>query len=260
MSLAVESLISLGKEIIQTNKDIDVCSKKLFELKTESKLQAEQWNELMNQLSDDEKIQLLCKDIKEQEDKLLQMKAEECNHWVRKAMEKGDLYKLKYFEEKGIGLDLHIDIAAEKGHFDIVKYILSKYNDEETWSECVIHASQGGHLEIVRYCADNNDIGNDAMIAAGMSAIARGHLEILEFIVSKGHIHWRAYLGTAKNNGHQEIIDYCEKQFNKGIYTCKNKDCLSINTLASQKEMKSNDEPATITVTCIDCDHMWNMN
>ncbi len=73
MSSIVESLISLGIEIIKTNKDVDIHSKKLFELQTTSKLLSEKWNELINHLTEDEKIQLSQKDIKEQEDKLIQM-------------------------------------------------------------------------------------------------------------------------------------------------------------------------------------------
>ncbi len=177
---------------------------------------------------------------------------------MEKAVREGNLNEIDCLGEDGVRADLYIDIEAEKGYFDIVKHILFYHNNEETWRVCALHAAKGGHLEIIKYCVDKKVKGS-TMIRAGMNAAEYGHLKILKFIMLSD-VDRYAYFESAKKGGHQDVIDYCKEQFYKGIYICKNKDCLSTNTSAFQNQMKSNDEPAIVTVTCGDCDYMWKMN
>nr|QBK92792.1 MAG: ankyrin repeat protein [Pithovirus LCPAC401] len=215
MSSVVESLISLGKEIIQTDKDIDFHSKKLFELQTASKSLSEKWDELTDQLTEDEKIQLSQKDIKEQEDKLIQMKSDHSKSYMEKAVKRGDLEEVRFLGEEGVRSDTYIDIAAEEGHFGIVKYMLSKHDSKENWETCAIYAAKGGHIDIVKYCSDNIVKGKSmfraGMMKAGMNAAEYGHLDILKFIMLRD-VDRDGYLKSAKKGGHQDVIDYCEEQ------------------------------------------------
>nr|QBK93189.1 MAG: ankyrin repeat protein [Pithovirus LCPAC403] len=217
MSSVVESLISLGIEIIKTNKDVDIHSKKLFELQTTSKLLSEKWNELTDQLTEDERIQLSQKDIKELENKLIQMKSAYSKSCMETKVKQGDLEEVRFLGEEGVRSDTYIDISAEEGHFGIVKYILSRHGSKENWETCAIHAAKGGHLNIVKYCSDNIVKGESmfrvGMMRAGMNAAEYGHLDILKFIMLRD-VDRDGYLKSAKKGGHQDVIDYCEEQVN----------------------------------------------
>ena len=204
-SSAAESFNTLKEEMIQTNKNIDICFRKMIVLENKCRLQAQELNELWNQLTDDKKNQLSCKDINEQRDKLLQMKLDHSKSCMEAAVKQGNLVEVRCIKE-GTRLDLYIDIASEKGYFDIVKYILLYHNNEETWYRCIQGASKGGHLEIVKYCADNN-VGSSLILGAGMYAAKYGHLDILKFIVSRRHIQWEYYLECAKLGKYQDVMD-----------------------------------------------------
>ena len=252
MSSIVESLISLGKEIIQTNKDIAIHSKKLFELQTASKSLSEKWDELTDQLTEDEKIQLSQKDIKEQEDRLIQMKSDHSKNCMEKAVREGNLNEVDCLGEDGVRADLYIDIAAEKGYFDIVKHILFYNNNEETWRVCALHAAKGGHLEIIKYCV-NKKVKGSTMIGAGMNAAEYGHLKILKFI-ALSNVDRDAYLESAKKGGYQNVIDYCEEQVN--MNPCAHMCEREIKDLFSHEGFQCD----VTEVNCTICHHLWKMN
>ena len=44
------------------------------------------------------------------------------------------------------------------------------------------------------------------------------------------------------------------------IYTCRNKQCLSGKTTATQRQTEFDDIPRSITVVCNTCFHIWSMN
>ncbi len=46
----------------------------------------------------------------------------------------------------------------------------------------------------------------------------------------------------------------------RGIYKCRNKDCLSKETIAYEENREQDDEPTTIIVTCTICYYVWKMN
>ena len=96
----------------------------------------------------------------------------------------------KYY--KCDGIDYAFDIAAMRGHFYVVKYIMDNSEDKnpsDSVGDTPLHrAAKGGHLVIVRYIMDNiedkspkDHDGNTPLHHAAMG----GHLAIVRYIMDK---------------------------------------------------------------------------
>ena len=88
------------------------------------------------------------------------------------------------------GIDYAFDIAAMRGHFNVVKYIVANSEDKnpsDAIGDTPLHrAAMGGHLAIVRYIMDNvedkspkDQQGNTPLHRAAMG----GHLAIVRYIM-----------------------------------------------------------------------------
>ncbi len=127
----------------------------------------------------------------------------------KQAISKGDLDAAKAIEKKGADLFVHIDIAAEQGYFNIIKYIESRYQLRPfNWEQCAKGAAKGGKLDIFKY-AETKGVC-DAVLMDSVSHAARiGHLNIVEHIISGGCIDANYYIGSAQRGGNEEIYKYC---------------------------------------------------
>ncbi len=82
-------------------------------------------------------------------------------------------------------------MTSEKGHFEIVKYLVEKGADKESknWdNETPLHlASEKGHLEIVKYLVENGACKESNKILTPLHlASKKGHLEIVQYLVENG--------------------------------------------------------------------------
>ena len=90
------------------------------------------------------------------------------------------------------GIDYAFDIAAMRGHFNVVKYIVENSEDKnpsDAIGDTPLHrAAKGGHLAIVTYIMENiedkspkDQDGNTPLHCAAMG----GHLAIVRYIMDK---------------------------------------------------------------------------
>lgn len=142
-----------------------------------------------------------------------------------------DLTK-KYMEVRKIFLE-----ECKKGHFDIINYLIEKYNDTECFEEdtsfsysmifgyildwcgqALVIASEDGKLDVVKLLASKGihiSVYDDAFIKASMN----GHLDIVKFLVKKGvnpdTCDGVRAMYEASENGHLDIVKYLVK---KGVH------------------------------------------
>lgn len=127
------------------------------------------------------------------------------------AAEKGDLELVKLLVEHGADIDAcqrdktSISLAAQNGHVEIVRYLQRAGASLNTWtgnnhryrkSNILIDAAERGEEGLVRDLldggADVNFVGtwqfdeNGGNFTALSAALENGHLELAEFLVSKG--------------------------------------------------------------------------
>ena len=109
-------------------------------------------------------------------------------------------------------LYFHLGYAINKGQFDVVSHIESKYPiDHEIWNRCVIDAARYGYFDVVKY-AELHGANRVSLLHAGAYAAKNGYLEILKYIVSKGYVDWMYYQGHATDGKQKEIVEYCKSE------------------------------------------------
>ena len=158
------------------------------------------------------------------------------NTLLLKASEGRNLKIVKYLLENHVDIDVNllnnygdsaVSIACEKGHLEIVKYLLPKsrvdinlrYGRSE--NTLLLKASKTGNSEIVKYLLENYaDVDVDLLNDDGDSAVSiecgRGQLEIAKCLLQKSRVDINVRYGKSKNTlllkaregGNLEIVKY----------------------------------------------------
>ena len=107
------------------------------------------------------------------------------DHVLMQAARQGEFPLVKFAVENGANMFYSaVGYAAEKGHYDIVKYLIEVGKITE-FNNLLIWAIRGGNLNIVKLLFDKGavvDENNDATL----QAILSGHLDILKYLVEHG--------------------------------------------------------------------------
>jgi len=142
-----------------------------------------------------------------------------------------NILKIKLDKEN---LNAVLSGASEGGHLDIVKYIESK--GANTWNMALIQASLHGHLDIVKYAESK---GANYWDCAIKGASLGGYLDIVKYSESKGANDWNWALNYASLNGHLDIVKYSESKgannWNDALHFASLNDHLDIIKYAKSK-------------------------
>jgi len=125
---------------------------------------------------------------------------------------RGYLELIKWIHHKSCNFDdTSLLMAAKYGHFEILKWFVGKgcYVDYRV----ALNASESGNLKMLKWlknkgCPMKNVTGDKD---AGYIAAKKGHLHILEWLVSEGHSLTSFVIG-ALLGGNLEILDWLNKQ------------------------------------------------
>ncbi len=105
---------------------------------------------------------------------------------MREAIDNGDFKAVQDIESKGAYLPSCIEYAAEKGEFEIIKYVGSKHpNCVTIWDDCAVGAAIGGHIDIFKY-AESKGASSSAMMDSASQCGAKR--EIVDYCISKGYV------------------------------------------------------------------------
>jgi ankyrin repeat protein len=99
--------------------------------------------------------------------------------------------------------------AAENGHVDVVRVLLSATSVDSNKLDVLLSACGSGHLSVVQLLLDHGfdmRAGNDAALR---EACARGHADIAQFLIERGadmHAEDDEAMHEASTNGHHHIV------------------------------------------------------
>ena len=111
--------------------------------------------------------------------------------------------------------DILLKYAAEKGYFEIVKYLIEECNCDPHL--CLEHALRravrNGHFEIVKYLIETHHCDPHVESEDALRwAVENGHLKIVKYLIETHkcdpHINSEYALRLASRNGHLEIVQY----------------------------------------------------
>ena len=135
---------------------------------------------------------------------------------LRWAAEKGHFEIVKFLVENGANIhadgDSALCLAAEEGHFKIVKFLIKNGADIHAigdYALCV--AAENGHFKVVKFLLENGANIHARDDHALCWAAEKGHFKIVKFLVENGaDIHARddCALRWAAQNGHFEIVKF----------------------------------------------------
>ena len=134
-------------------------------------------------------------------------------NFIRTAIDNEDLKSIQESEEiTSPQLFSCLAYAVHRKRFDIVNYIESECSDiHDIWYTCAFDAARDGYIDAVKYAESKSEDRISLMDGAAYAA-ENGHLDILKYIVSKGHVNWKYYLKRAKERDQKEIIEWCEAE------------------------------------------------
>lgn len=161
------------------------------------------------------------------------------NKTIRDAIKIGDINEVKHLIDDNpeslhlitpFGTWLHV--AAKKGHFEIVEYLVQKGIDVNTKGDIfdaspLRLAAGAGHLEIVKYLIENGAELDVSLAKRNplFGAIYGGHKEVVEFLVEKGIDISIRYTGESIKNmdayeyarqfGQTEIAEYLKQKMDE---------------------------------------------
>ncbi len=71
--------------------------------------------------------------------------------FIRKAIDNEDIKSIQDMRNKGVYLSFYLRYAAERGQFNIIRYIGMEDCNEKDWSCCALEAEKRGYVDIVKY-------------------------------------------------------------------------------------------------------------
>lgn len=191
---------------------------------------ADNWNECMIEASKSGHMNII--------ELMVSKGADNWNHSMHGASAMGHMDIIKYMIDKGAtSWDHSMYEASEAGHFDVVQLMIEK--GATSWDLALYGAADQGHTLIVHFllekpitdrshaarllmsnaarrgCKSNVEfavsLGADGLDQEdweeGMvRAIQGGHIDIVEFMISKGAKDWNNGLITAINNGYLDVV------------------------------------------------------
>lgn len=126
-----------------------------------------------------------------------------------KGVESGEMEVVRWFISKGCKAGgMEYNTASMNGHTQVLEYLMgvSGELDDDTMSECMDNAIEGGHIDTVKYL---QTVGAD--LDGGIptiSAVMSGDLEMLKYVVSQGALCWEDTVGTVGFVGKLEFLEY----------------------------------------------------
>jgi len=116
-----------------------------------------------------------------------------------------ELLKRAREEKKCKWDELTINIAAQKGNLEMVKYCVANGCPIDGW--VCADAAENGQLEVLKYLHEEVKATWDSRTAS--RAAAKGHLHILEYLVERKYDQYSVYACTvAAENGHLDCLKY----------------------------------------------------
>jgi hypothetical protein len=110
----------------------------------------------------------------------------------------------KFFSVRRPSTNLYIINAAEENRLNILKYLLSKYPDENYLTPFEI-AVTNNSMDVIKYFVENYLVSLNFGMARASSA---GHLDTVKYFVDKGATHFHWALKLAIKGRHKDIVDY----------------------------------------------------
>jgi hypothetical protein len=104
-----------------------------------------------------------------------------------------------------------VTVAAQAGHFEIVRYIVEHIGTWET-REPFIAAARHGHLDIVKYVMAH---GGWCIEEALREAAAQGHLNVVTHLTNHGAIFINEAIKVAEEAGHWDVTNYLRSVLSK---------------------------------------------
>ncbi|KAJ3221942.1 hypothetical protein HK099_002946, partial [Clydaea vesicula] len=141
------------------------------------------------------------------------------NIWsIDLAANRGDLEIVKFLLEKGTRYTTFaINIAARYGHLEVIKY-LSENGTEGCTTRALDNAAGNGHLEVVQYLSENRTEG--CTTKAIDNAAAYGHMEVVKYLLeNRMEGCTLKAIDKAAENGHLEVVQYLSENRTEGCTT-----------------------------------------
>lgn len=106
-----------------------------------------------------------------------------------------------------------IDLAAAKGHYEVVKW-LNENLDQGCSEDAIDSAAAGGHLNIIKYLWDYGDGG---AVFAMDNAAAAGHYDVVAWLHFFTNVEpTDLAMGEAAVNGHMKIVQFLHRYRDEG--------------------------------------------
>lgn len=128
------------------------------------------------------------------------------------AVENGDLQTVKILQSLGhVVDDASIDVATNKGHWDVVMHLTLEKTDENMNHGQFVTACINGNIEVIKFMCDYNEqygIANESDMNLGiLFACKNGHLNVVEYLHSRGVKVTKLMLAYSKDENLTKFIN-----------------------------------------------------